>query len=78
MGSESIAHEAEGRMGYWLRGHEGRRNNCFKIERDSITWLIWRNQKFQKFLSFFEYKMRQTELIYTRQDYCIVWKPEVN
>ena len=21
MGSESIAHEAEGRMGYWLRGH---------------------------------------------------------
>ena len=29
MGSESIAHEAEGRMGYWLRGHEGERNNCF-------------------------------------------------
>ena len=28
MGSESIAHEAEGRMGYWLRGHEGERNNC--------------------------------------------------
>ena len=25
---ESIAHEAEGRMGYWLRGHEGERNNC--------------------------------------------------
>ena len=23
MGSESIAHEAEGQMGYWLRGHEG-------------------------------------------------------
>ena len=23
MASESIAHEAEGRMGYWLRGHEG-------------------------------------------------------
>ena len=23
MGSESIAHEAEGRMDYWLRGHEG-------------------------------------------------------
>ena len=22
MGSESIAHETEGRMGYWLRGHE--------------------------------------------------------
>ena len=29
MGSESIAHEAEGRMGYYLRGHEGERNNCF-------------------------------------------------
>ena len=29
MGSESIAHEAEGRMGYWLRGHEGERNDCF-------------------------------------------------
>ena len=29
MGSESIAHEVEGWMGYWLRGHEGERNNCF-------------------------------------------------
>ena len=30
MASESIAHEAEGRMGYWLRSHEGRNNNyCF-------------------------------------------------
>ena len=29
MGYESIAHKAEGRMGYWLRGHEGERNNCF-------------------------------------------------
>jgi len=29
MGSESIAHEAEGWMGYWLTGHEGERNNCF-------------------------------------------------
>ena len=29
MGSESIAHEAEGRMGYWIRGHQGTRNNCF-------------------------------------------------
>ena len=28
MGSESVAHEAEGLMGYWLRGHEGERNNC--------------------------------------------------
>ena len=29
MGYDSIAHEAEGRMGYWLSGHEGKRNNCF-------------------------------------------------
>ena len=29
MGSESIAHKAEGWMGYWLRGHEGERNNFF-------------------------------------------------
>ena len=29
MGSESIAHEDEGRMGYCLRGHEGEKNNCF-------------------------------------------------
>ena len=30
MASESIAHEAEGRMGFWLRGYEGERNNCFR------------------------------------------------
>ena len=29
MGSEAMAHEAEGRMDYWLRDHEGERNNCF-------------------------------------------------
>ena len=29
MGSESIAHEAKGRMGYWLRAHSGERNNSF-------------------------------------------------
>ena len=29
MGSESIAHETEGRLGYWLSGYEGERNNCF-------------------------------------------------
>ena len=29
MSYESIADEAEGWMGYWLRGHEGKRNNCF-------------------------------------------------
>ena len=29
MGSESIAHEAEGRMDYWLKDHEGERNHFF-------------------------------------------------
>ena len=29
MGSESIAHQAEGRKGYRLKGHEGERNNWF-------------------------------------------------
>ena len=29
MGSESIADEAEGQMGYRLRGHKGERNSCF-------------------------------------------------
>ena len=29
MGSESTAHEAEGWMGYWLKGHEGERHNWF-------------------------------------------------
>ena len=28
MGIESIALEAEGRMGCWLIGYEGERNNC--------------------------------------------------
>ena len=45
MGPESIAYEAEGRMGYWLRGHEDKRNNCFsKVQllgqkyRGKTTW----------------------------------------
>ena len=29
MGSESLAHETKGRMGYCRRGHEGERNNSF-------------------------------------------------
>ena len=44
MGSESIAREAEGRMGYWLRGHKGDRHNCFSViqlagqkDRDKTT-----------------------------------------
>ena len=30
MGSESVAHKAKGQLGYWLRVHEGKRNNCFR------------------------------------------------
>ena len=29
MDYESIDHQAEGRMGYWLIVYEGERNNCF-------------------------------------------------
>ena len=44
MGSESMAHEAEGRMGYWLRGHEGERNNCFsKIQLVGQKYREWKN-----------------------------------
>ena len=30
MGSQSIAHEAKGRVAYSLRSYEGERNNCFR------------------------------------------------
>ena len=48
MGSESIAHEAEAQMCYWLRAHSGsRNNNCFskiqlvgQIYRDKTTLAI--------------------------------------
>ena len=33
MGYESIAHEAEGRMGYWFRAHEGQK----KIETKHLS-----------------------------------------
>ena len=46
MGSESIAHEAEGRMGYLLRGHEGKRNNCFsKIQLVGQNLILFCDQK---------------------------------
>ena len=35
MGYESMAHEAEGRMGYWLRGYEGERNNCLILVKSN-------------------------------------------
>ena len=49
MGYESIAHEAEGGMGYWLRGHEGERNNCFsKIQLVGKKKIILRLNIFRK------------------------------
>jgi len=46
MGSESMAHEAKGQMGYWLRGHESERNNnyyCF----NKIQLVVKKNAKDQ-------------------------------
>ena len=44
-GPESIAHEAEGRMGYLLRGHEGESNNCF----GKIQLVGQKNRELKKF-----------------------------
>ena len=45
MGSESIAHEAERRMGCWLRGHEGERNNCLvKSKKGQIDGQKYRDK----------------------------------
>ena len=49
MGYDSIAHEAEGRMGNLLRGHEGERNNCFSkknIETKHLSQVKARHQSF--------------------------------
>ena len=35
MGSESIAHEAEGRMGYRLRGYDGERNKIIVLVKSN-------------------------------------------
>ena len=49
MGYESIAHEVEGRVGYWLRGYEGERNNCFSkiqlVGQKNIETNIFRKLK---------------------------------
>ena len=55
MGYESKAHEAEARVGYWLRGYEGKRNDCFSkiqlvgqtnIETKHLSQVKARNQSF--------------------------------
>ena len=44
MGSESIAHEAEGWMGYWLRGHQDERNKdntfCLLVDKKKIITIL--------------------------------------
>ena len=49
MGYKSIAHEAFGLMGYWLRGYEGGRNNCFSkiqlVGKKNIETNIFRKLK---------------------------------
>ena len=35
MGYKSIAHEAEGQMGYWLSGYEGDRNNIIVLVKSN-------------------------------------------
>ena len=39
-GSESIVHEAEGRMGYWIRGHGCERNKIIVLVKSNYTWIL--------------------------------------
>ena len=43
MGSES--HEAEGQMGYWLRGHEGGRNNNYCFSKIQLVGQKYRDKR---------------------------------
>ena len=62
-GYESIAHEAEGRMSYWLSAYEGKRNNsCFSkiqlvgqknMETKHLSQVKARHQSFFIFFLFF-------------------------
>ena len=58
MGSELIAHEAEGGIGYWLRGYKSYRNNSFSkirllgqknIETNHLALVKARLQSFYKY-----------------------------
>ena len=63
MGYESTAmsHEAEGRMGYWLRGHEGERNNCFS----KIQLVGQKNIKTKRlFASFYRQNITNMEVLF--------------
>ena len=59
MGSESIVHEAEGRMGYWFRGHELVKDietkQLYLVIRDSAAIvLVFKSGAFR-------YKLNQSE-----------------
>ena len=43
MGPESIVQEAKGRMGYWLRGYEGEKNNC--VSKIQLVGQKYREEK---------------------------------
>ena len=45
IGSESIAHDAEGQMGYWLRGHDAERNNCFSKIQQVVVVIMSSNTR---------------------------------
>ena len=45
MGSQSIAHEAEGQMGYWLRAHAGERNNIIVLVKSNYLVRNMENKK---------------------------------
>ena len=60
MGSESIVHEAEDRMGYLLKDHEGERNRCFsKIQLVGKKRIETKHLSLVKARSFFAAKALQ-------------------
>ena len=63
MDSESIAHEAKGRMGYWLRSHEGERNNRFSKIQIVGQKILTQNNLKQGFNPFLRPKIRRFSLL---------------
>ena len=75
MGYESIVHLAEGRMGYWLRVHEGERNNCF-----SEIQLVGQKYWDKTFLASFTWEMAKTRVIRLRMIVWlrVIWCPQIS
>ena len=40
MGSQSIAREAEGRMCYWVRGHEGEKKSKWLVKNNETKTIL--------------------------------------